>query len=57
MAEFSGKTVVITGAAGGIGLCLAHWFGARGAGIVGLDNEIGGRETGARGDHQERNDK
>ncbi|NMA96666.1 MAG: SDR family oxidoreductase [Phyllobacteriaceae bacterium] len=40
MAEFSGKTVVITGAAGGIGLCLAHWFGARGAGIVGLDKSI-----------------
>lgn len=40
MPEFSGKTVVITGAAGGIGLCLAHWFGARGAEIVGLDKSI-----------------
>jgi NAD(P)-dependent dehydrogenase (short-subunit alcohol dehydrogenase family) len=40
MAEFSGKTVVVTGAAGGIGLCLAHWFGARGAEIVGLDRSV-----------------
>lgn len=40
MSEFTGKTVVITGAAGGIGLCLAHWFGARGAAIVGLDRSV-----------------
>ncbi|MBJ6987895.1 MULTISPECIES: SDR family oxidoreductase [unclassified Devosia] len=40
MAEFSNKTVVITGAAGGIGLCLAHWFGARGAEVVGIDKSI-----------------
>ncbi|MBK1796090.1 SDR family oxidoreductase [Devosia sp. WQ 349] len=40
MTEFSKKTVVITGAAGGIGLCLAHWFGARGAEVVGIDKSI-----------------
>jgi NAD(P)-dependent dehydrogenase (short-subunit alcohol dehydrogenase family) len=40
MTEFANKTVVITGAAGGIGLCLAHWFGARGAEVVGIDKSI-----------------
>jgi NAD(P)-dependent dehydrogenase (short-subunit alcohol dehydrogenase family) len=40
MSGFEGKTVVITGAAGGIGLCLAHWFGSRGAQIVGLDKSV-----------------
>ncbi|MFC3706124.1 SDR family oxidoreductase [Devosia honganensis] len=40
MSAFSGKSVVITGAAGGIGLCLAQWFGARGAHIVGLDRSV-----------------
>src|SRR5690606_20425503 len=40
MSGFEGKTVVITGAAGGIGLCLAHWFGSRGAHIVGLDKSV-----------------
>jgi NAD(P)-dependent dehydrogenase (short-subunit alcohol dehydrogenase family) len=40
MSGFGGKTVVITGAAGGIGLCLAHWFGSRGAQIVGLDKSV-----------------
>lgn len=40
MSDFSGKTIVITGAAGGIGQCLAHWFGARGARIVGLDKSV-----------------
>ncbi|WIY53855.1 SDR family oxidoreductase [Devosia sp. YIM 151766] len=40
MQEFTGKTVAVTGAAGGIGLCLAHWFGARGAEIIGLDKSV-----------------
>lgn len=40
MSEFQGKTIVITGAAGGIGLCLARWFGTRGARIVGLDRSV-----------------
>ncbi len=37
MAQFSGKTVVITGAAGGIGAALCAVFAARGAQVIGLD--------------------
>lgn len=33
--EFSGKTVLITGAGKGLGKAYAHWFGERGAsGVV-----------------------
>ena len=34
---FAGKTVAITGAAGGIGQCLCRFFGAQGATIAALD--------------------
>lgn len=40
MNAFSGKTVVITGAAGGIGQCLSLWFGQRGARIIGIDKSV-----------------
>lgn len=36
-APFAGKTVSITGAAGGIGQCLCRFFGAQGATIAALD--------------------
>lgn len=36
-APFAGKTVAITGAAGGIGQCLCRFFGAQGATIAALD--------------------
>lgn len=35
--QFSGRTVVVTGAASGIGYATAEWFAARGATIVGVD--------------------
>jgi NAD(P)-dependent dehydrogenase (short-subunit alcohol dehydrogenase family) len=35
--QFAGKTVAITGAAGGIGQCLCRFFGAEGATIAALD--------------------
>jgi NAD(P)-dependent dehydrogenase (short-subunit alcohol dehydrogenase family) len=35
--QFAGKTVAITGAAGGIGQCLCRFFGAQGATIAALD--------------------
>lgn len=37
MTDFSGRTVLITGAAGGIGQEMCHYFGARGAAIAALD--------------------
>lgn len=40
MRDFAGKTVVITGAAGGIGQCLSLWFGQRGARIIGIDRSV-----------------
>lgn len=40
MTQFAGKTVVITGAAGGIGQCLSLWFGQRGARIIGIDKSV-----------------
>lgn len=36
---FAGRTVAITGAAGGIGQALCRWFGTRGARIAALDRE------------------
>lgn len=36
-AQFAGKTVAITGAAGGIGQCLSRFFGREGATIAALD--------------------
>lgn len=35
--QFAGKTIAITGAAGGIGQCLCRFFGAAGATIAALD--------------------
>lgn len=40
MNSFAGKTVVITGAAGGIGQSLSLWFGQRGARIIGIDKSV-----------------
>ncbi|MCF1742028.1 SDR family oxidoreductase [Paradevosia shaoguanensis] len=40
MKEFTGKTIVVTGAAGGIGQCLCLWFGQRGARIIGIDKAV-----------------
>jgi len=44
--EFSGKTVIVTGAAGGLGRAFALGFGALGANVVVADmNEAGSAET------------
>jgi NAD(P)-dependent dehydrogenase (short-subunit alcohol dehydrogenase family) len=40
MKDFAEKTVVVTGAAGGIGQCLNLWFGQRGARIIGIDKSV-----------------
>src|SRR5437764_226486 len=34
MNDFTGKVVLVTGGAGGIGAAAAEWFAARGAGVV-----------------------
>lgn len=44
--EFAGKTVIVTGAAGGLGRAFALGFGALGANVVVADmNEAGSAET------------
>ena len=44
--QFAGKTVIVTGAAGGLGRAFAEGFAARGANIVVADmNEAGSAET------------
>jgi len=44
--QFAGKTVIVTGAAGGLGRAFAEGFAARGANIVVADmNETGSAET------------
>ena len=44
--QFAGKTVIVTGAAGGLGRAFAEGFAARGANIVVADmNEAGSQET------------
>lgn len=44
--QFAGKTVIVTGAAGGLGRAFAEGFAARGANIVVADmNEAGAQET------------
>jgi NAD(P)-dependent dehydrogenase (short-subunit alcohol dehydrogenase family) len=44
--QFAGKTVIVTGAAGGLGRAFAEGFAARGANIVVADmNEAGANET------------
>jgi NAD(P)-dependent dehydrogenase (short-subunit alcohol dehydrogenase family) len=40
MAEFSGKTVMITGASGNVGRALAHKFGAHSANLVLIDRDV-----------------
>ncbi|RYD94502.1 MAG: SDR family NAD(P)-dependent oxidoreductase, partial [Sphingomonadales bacterium] len=46
MSEFKGKTVLVTGAGGGIGGTTARLFGAEGARVVVTDiNEAAGQET------------
>src|SRR4051794_20613183 len=48
MSEFAGKTVLVTGAGGGIGGASARLFGENGARVVVTDiNEQAGRETAA----------
>lgn len=47
MRDFSGKTVVVTGAAGGLGRALCRRFLAAGARVAGLDLTAGGFEPGA----------
>ena len=43
--EFSGKVVVVTGAAGGLGRALARAFAAAGARVAALDRDAAGAET------------
>ncbi|MDX6526954.1 MAG: hypothetical protein QOI43_2465, partial [Gaiellales bacterium] len=43
--DFSGSSVIITGAAGGIGTALAHGFAARGAALGLLDIDEAGVEA------------
>ena len=50
---FHGKTIIITGAASGIGRATARIFAREGANVVCADlNEAGVRETGERGQRQ-----
>ena len=48
--QFAGKTVAITGAAGGIGQWLCRFFGAEGATIAALDrsDKVNGARRDAR---------
>ncbi|MCZ6747830.1 MAG: SDR family NAD(P)-dependent oxidoreductase, partial [SAR324 cluster bacterium] len=41
MKEFEGKVAVVTGAASGIGRCMALDFARRGMKVVGADIEVG----------------
>lgn len=43
--EFRGRTVVVTGAAGGLGAALCHRFGAVGARVVALDSDRRGLDA------------
>jgi meso-butanediol dehydrogenase/(S,S)-butanediol dehydrogenase/diacetyl reductase len=45
--RFSGKRIIVTGAAGGVGSTLAERFRAEGANVIGTDVEIGDRVVAA----------
>ncbi len=49
MYDFSNKTIIITGASGGIGTALARELGKRGAKLVFADININGMESSASG--------
>lgn len=54
---FSGKTVVVTGAAGFVGSHLCDWLLAAGARVVGIDNFITGRASNVDAIRQQAGDK
>ena len=43
--EFTGKRVLVSGAASGIGRCVAENFHAQGAQVIGLDRNVGNDDT------------